>query len=221
MIKFRSEIEKFDFNKYKTIRGEGTYQIVEDILKLLIQRDEILYHDFSGFIRYDKRLRDLLYVYLGTFEEYLRNLVFKKIDYKGSKEIKRIDEKNISMFEPSQNYGINFYKNSIFDFGSLIRIIKHFSAVMNLENLDKDFIQKLENIRQLRNKVMHHSVVLINPLSCNTILEVKNHMNIMSNWISSLHDLLPKDWQIGFKNELLKLKYGRDNTTLTEYCVEI
>ena len=214
-------MEEIDYDKYKAIRGEGTYQIVEEVLKLLFQHDDIPYHAFSGFIRYDKRLRDFLYVYLGTFEEYLRNLVFQKINYKGSTLIKKIDYRNIGLFEHSQEYGINFYKYSNFDFGSLIRIVEQFSDVLNLESIDKDFMQKLDNTRLLRNKVMHHSVVLINPLSCNTVLEVKNHMEVMSIWISSLHDLLPKDWKVGFKNELHKLKYTRDKTTLTEYYVEI
>ena len=221
MIVLKNEVDEMNFEKFKVIRGEGTYRIVEEVLIILNQKEEVFYHDFSGFIRYDKRLRDFLYVYLGTFEEYLKNLVYQKIEYKGSIEIKKIDARNIVFFEPSSKYGINFYKYSIIDFGSLIRIIKHFSTVLSIKDQDKDFLKKLESIRLLRNKVMHHSVVFINPLSYKSINDIKKHMEIIFNWISSLHDLLPIDWRNGFKHELNKLKFDRDKMILTNYYVEL
>lgn len=221
MIIFDNHKESEEYEKYKPIRGVGTYQLVEKALTMFSGSDDVSYSKFSGFIRYDKRLRDFIYIYLGTLEEYLKNLIFSKIEYIGNSLIKSINKSNIYLFRLSDNYGFNFYKHSSFNFSSLEYIIRHFINEFNFEIANEVFLDKISEVRLLRNDIMHHSFLLVTPLVVDDKTLCTDRMKTINNWVKSLHDLLPKEWKNGYKRDFDKLKYDRNVNLLTEYYLEV
>lgn len=73
--------EKVEFEKYLKIKGEFLYKQIYDIL-LSFDISTVKYSDMKSVIKYDKNLRDILYVYLATFEEGLRAEIFRRYDVK-------------------------------------------------------------------------------------------------------------------------------------------
>ncbi|MDY2902444.1 MAG: hypothetical protein SOU07_03275, partial [Bacilli bacterium] len=62
-ITFKNNKEKNNFQKYKLVRGEDLYKQIYDIMIDINGKNDIAYSDFSSVIRYDKSLRDNLYIY--------------------------------------------------------------------------------------------------------------------------------------------------------------
>jgi hypothetical protein len=221
MIDIANKRDEYEYYKYMTIRGKGTYKIVDEMLMILTNRAQISYSEFSGFIRYDKRLRDLLYVYLGSFEEYLKSICFEKIEYEGQKDIYSVNDNNLNLFRPSDEYGYNLYKHSKMDLGNLLRLIRKFYETLELDLIDKDYFAKLIKVRKLRNLVMHHSLVLVDPLTCDSELKIRNHFSVVTSWLVALRDLLPNDWKKGYVSDLDRIKYEKDGKLLTNIFLEI
>ena len=65
----QTEKESAEFEKYKALKGEYLYKQVSDIL-FELDGKPVSYSDVSSIIRYDKNLRDTLFIYLATFEEW-------------------------------------------------------------------------------------------------------------------------------------------------------
>ena len=67
--------------KYMETRGIYLYKQVYDALANWMPNvKEIKYKQFSNLIRYDKGIRDKLYIYLAAAEEYLRNIIFEELE---------------------------------------------------------------------------------------------------------------------------------------------
>ena len=79
-LTFASPKEKEDFEKYKKLKGVYLHKQVYDVLLEANGGENVTYQELSSIIRYDKNLRDTLYIYLATCEEYLRALLLKSYD---------------------------------------------------------------------------------------------------------------------------------------------
>ena len=79
-LTFASPKEEADFEKYKKLKGIYLHKQVYDILLEANGGESVTYYELSSIIRYDKNLRDTLYIYLATAEEYLRALLCEKYD---------------------------------------------------------------------------------------------------------------------------------------------
>ena len=79
-LTFASPREEEDFEKYKKLKGVYLHKQVYDILLEANGGENVTYYELSSIIRYDKILRDTLYIYLATAEEYLRALLCEKYD---------------------------------------------------------------------------------------------------------------------------------------------
>ena len=84
----QTEKESAEFEKYKALKGEYLYKQVSDIL-FELDGKPVSYSDVSSIIRYDKNLRDTLFIYLATFEELLRAELFRKYDVDSADHIYR------------------------------------------------------------------------------------------------------------------------------------
>ncbi len=80
---FADELERVKFDKYVKIRGKFVFKQIYDYL-LNFDKEKVEYTDISSCIRYDKNMRDTLYIYLATFEEYLRTQLFDRYEIKES-----------------------------------------------------------------------------------------------------------------------------------------
>lgn len=197
-MKFKDFIDNLNkddnanFLKYSKIRGNQIYRI---IFECLSKDDELIkYKDVNSFVKYDKAIRDVLYVYLGTLEEYIKtyilsnfnikqNMILQKETYLCFKDLPELEKVNIDTYEIN-----DLYKKFSLTFGEIIKFLKEYDSVaFNLE--------KLEQIRKLRNKVMHHSPLLFD----------FNFISIKDNTekqINCLIDLLPEQYQVGITKKL-------------------
>ena len=81
-LTFTSPKEEADFEKYKKLKGIYLHKQVYDILLEANGGENVTYCELSSIIRYDKNLRDTLYIYLATVEEQLRVLLLDNFDLK-------------------------------------------------------------------------------------------------------------------------------------------
>ena len=150
--------------KYMETRGIYLYKQVYDALANWMPNvKEIKYKQFSNLIRYDKGIRDKLYIYLAAAEEYLRNIIFEELEIdnrpQDSTKIKlnisdlrtrTVEERN----EESNLYYYSYAKN--FDFGLIEKVFQKFKLAEKYGLIQSD----IKEVRKLlRNKVMHHSML--------------------------------------------------------------
>lgn len=115
-LTFSSGKDKIEFDKYITIRGKYLFQQVYEYI-CNITNDECKYSDLSSCIRYDKTLRDTLYKYLATFEEYLRAQIFDRYEIKREFRLSRKEKDYIKRWQGKYTSRktkrvLNFIKNS-------------------------------------------------------------------------------------------------------------
>lgn len=84
---FQNQDEKDDFEKYRCLKGDDLYY---QIYRILLEKSaEVRYVQIRAYIRYDKNLRDKLYIYLATLEEYCKAQLLRFYDVKTSKKYER------------------------------------------------------------------------------------------------------------------------------------
>ena len=81
---FQNQEEKDDFEKYRRLKGDDLYYQIYRIL--LEKTDRVRYVTVRAYIRYDKNLRDMLYVYLATLEEYCKAQLLNSFDVRNTKK---------------------------------------------------------------------------------------------------------------------------------------
>ena len=184
-IKGLNDKDRENYNKYSKIRGIQSYKIVFECLK---QFDyDISYSDVNSLVIYDKAIKDVLYKYLGTLEEFIKNYIFMHFDFNNMDEV---INKNYLYFKDlpklkkvnnEKSEITELYKRYSLSFGDMISLLKEY---------DKEAfkIKSLEKVRDLRNDVMHHLPLLF---SANFDLKGKD----ASKLIQKLIDLLPSNYR--------------------------
>ena len=200
----QTEKESAEFEKYKAIKGEYLYKQVSDIL-FELDGKPVSYSDVSSIIRYDKNLRDTLFIYLATFEESLRAELFRKYDVgsadyvyrylKGCKKLKNdIRSKNSS--ESS-----NLYFCFELELGPMIELLDHLGLYSS------ETISGFKEIKDLRNHVMHHNVLTLG--RAKNISDFRDNFALLQRQICMLKDNLPTEYQLGFIGDINKLPCKR------------
>ncbi len=202
MMTFENTEEEQMFLQYMHTRGIYLYkQVYNALVNWMPQCDEIKYKMFSNLIRYDKSIRDKLYIYLAAAEEYLRNIIFDELEIDDSAknitnvklDIEKIRIRAIEDDGDKSNlYYYSYAKN--FDLGLIEKIFKKFGLAekYNLKQEDITEIRKL-----LRNKVMHHNMLLLSCFTERTTIE--KEIKSIERGIEALYRILPT-------NELKKVQ---------------
>ena len=197
-MEFKEFIEKLNndnkrtFEKYSKIRGVQQYRIIFETLNEV--DSNVKFSDVNSFIILDKAIKDVLFKYLGTLEEYIRNDILLR--FKG---LPKCVIKNNPVDEIT-----NFYKMFALNFGDLVSFVKEYVS----HNYDTD---KLDTIVTLRNRVMHHSPLLFDFNFESTVEETLKG-------IDALVDMLPTDYKDRCLNNLKVLnKKTKDNIASTYY----
>lgn len=198
-----------EYYKYLKVRGYGVYQIVYQAISLFSGEDFVDFNDFKGLIRYDKRLRDNLYTYLATVEEYLKSDIWKRLKYTGDKTITKLDDYTFQRLEPSIEFDYNFFKHSSFNFSTICDLNDRFQ--LGYDKTD------LSNIRLLRNKVMHHNFLLIDSHKEVTIDEINNNTEKICLYLESIYKVLPQNWNESFKDNINNSNTDKKNQLLSKY----
>ena len=92
-MEFKEFIEKLNsddkntFEKYSKIRGVQQYRIIFEALSKV--DTNIKFADVNSFVILDKAIKDVLFKYLGTLEEYIRNDILLRFDFDPEAELKK------------------------------------------------------------------------------------------------------------------------------------
>lgn len=203
-LTFNNDAEKAEFRKYIKLKGECLHKQVYDILSEA-NDGSVTYYELSSLIRYDKNLRDKLYIYFAIAEEYLKAQLTdcydtdiqlpEYIHYK--KDITNLlnNLRERMPLSPSSLY----YKLNI-DFQALLYIFR----IKNIIDITDNQEQQLNN---LRNHTMHHSMLLFG--QAHNLKEAKDNFKSLEKQLKAFVKLLPEEYRQGFSSDINKLN-GRD-----------
>lgn len=193
-LKFANEDEEKDFKKQVVIKGRFLFKQIYDYL-IWLDKTSVHYSDLNTCIRYDKHLRDELYVYLATFEEYLRAQIFDKYDIESGflwnkKKDSLITQMAKNMFKCKDMESSVLYKKFGLDLGETIALVK------KLNMFDDQKFNEFEKIRVLRNRVMHHNLLVLG--KSQTLKQMEKNKIKIKEAIIALADNLPDGYKINF-----------------------
>lgn len=214
-LTFNSDAEKTEFAKYIHLKGECLHKQVYDILSEA-NNGSVTYYELSSLIRYDKNLRDKLYIYFATAEEYLKaqltdrydaNVSSKYIHYPN--EIKNLlnNLKARSLDTPS----ILYYKLNI-DFEALLQVCYE-KNIIEIDNVQK------QQLNKLRNHTMHHSMLLFG--QAHNLKEAKDNFKSLEKQLNAFVKLLPEEYRQGFLSDINKLNGRNEQKYLNKFYLEI
>lgn len=115
--------DKSIFKKYSKIRGVQQYKIIFEALNKV--DSNVKFADVNSFIILDKAIKDVLFKYLGTLEEFIRNDILLRFDFDPEAELKITEyhyfkglPKCIRKTNPADEI-TEFYKKFALNFGDL------------------------------------------------------------------------------------------------------
>ncbi len=211
-----SESEQDSFEKYVTIKGIYLHKQIYDVL-LTYNAEQVSYYELSSIIRYDKNLRNKLYIYLATFEENLRAELFSKFDVENKNVVYQfktgLDELKKAI-KRKTNVGFSYlYYCYQLELGRTIELFEY------LKMYDENTINELNQIKNLRNSVMHHNVLVLGKATNKE--EAKENLNVLRKQIALLSKHLPHDYQSGFQRDInrLNLNTKTEKSYLDKLCL--
>lgn len=195
-LRFKTKREEIEFNKYIQLKGEFLYKQIYDIL--LENKEIIWYEEISSYVRYDKNLRDKLYIYFACAEEYLRAMLLDKYDVNSSSKRYVGHRKGQLLYDLQKRTEevSNLYFLLEIDFGDLIEVC----VEKGLLALDGSSIKK---IKDLRNKTMHHMFLLFG--KSKTEQEVYEYIETFTEKLNLLKLVLPEEYWKGFVSDICKI----------------
>lgn len=213
-LRFANGKEKEDFEKYRRLKGTYLHLQVYNLLLEKNGANGVTYEELSSHIRYDKNLRDLLYIYFATLEEWLRAKLLERFDVpEGSKKYEyhcfgrlqnELNEKHTEIS--------NLYYLLGPDFSDLMRIC----VEKDVTQLNNDQIKR---IKDLRNKIMHHNLLRFGVAKdCNGLYA---HFNTLEDKLNALLSALPPDYQQGLLTEIKALNGKSEKKYLKYWYLEI
>lgn len=216
-LTFASPKEKEEFEKYKRLKGVYLHKQVYDILLEANGGGEITYYELSSLIRYDKNLRDMLYKYLAMAEEYLRALLCDKYDVsKGNAIFKGhcYNSLNQELVEKDDSNSHTSYLYFLLepDFADLMRICIE-KNLITLSGPEK------KQIKELRNKTMHHSLLLLGKAA--SLSDLYSYFEEFEEKINALMQILPEEYRTGFVTSIKTINGYPGKQYLTKFYLEI
>ena len=156
-----SKEDRENYDEYSEIRGVLQYRIIFETLHRICE--EVKYSDVNAFVRYDKAIKDVLYKYLAIVEEKIRNEILSKFDFDSAVGLKDKYEKFDRYFpkfkiiesDNGKSEITELYKRYALTFRNTVLFAKKY---MKTEYNYKE----LDVVVNLRNEVMHHSLLLFN-----------------------------------------------------------
>lgn len=201
-IEVDSEEEKNDLDFYLDVKGVQIHQEIMEYLKFeFSDGKKIKWSDIAKILKNDKNIRDKLYIYLATLEEYIRAYISNKyqdninqVFWIDGKQVRNKIKTNLkdgqNLFEVLQNT----------DFGTLIRQVKNLpnEDIVAMFDANVEINVNLDAVNELRNAVSHHKFLLsYNFKKCYVGNKCNNSLELN---IKNLKQLLPKRYRNG-KND--------------------
>ncbi len=213
MFSFENEQRRQEAGHYLDLKGDMYYINMINFLesnniKIRGNEGKINYRTVADFYRYDKRIRKIVYKYIGALEEYFRAYILNNnIDFIATlkKNKTRYDEllKSIKEFE-NKNSAEQLLDFSFRD--TINVIIDNQSEIKLFSNINEEYLKdNLNAVVNLRNKVNHFKQILMcnDYKSCYGCFDDKADLK---NNIINLIKLLPRCFRKKAVQELKKAK---------------
>lgn len=192
----QEDIEKARF--YIKYRGLSEHCFVLEYLQTF-KNETVTYSEIATALRYDKRIRRILYKFLGLLEEYIRAFILNKYE-SNENDLPKTKELIIQLIQQS-----NLYQalNQL-SFGNLVREVKLLpqsdlsELFFNVEYKEKN----LTSIVTLRNEVCHNRFLLHNKRLGGVTINGKTSYSLWSNVINLLNHL-PEHVKESLMNEIV------------------
>lgn len=198
-IEFNNEKEKEKAEFYLSVKGVELHRRILDYLGCDFEKSKIEWPKIANVLRTDKALRDIIYKYLATLEEYIRAFISNKYIDNVQQEFwidgtsKRQENKIKTNIASGKNL---FDVLEDTDFGSLIQQVKNL-PIEDKKQLFGDFYSdtNLDAVKELRNAVSHHKLLAGCKLKKCFIFEFEGS-TLIDN-IKNLRQLLPERYRYG------------------------
>lgn len=189
-MKYENPEELEEAKKYIALKGMVQYQRIINYCKSL-SSEFPTYAKVSGFYRYDKRLRDKLYTYMATVEEFMRACIGNKFENDDSDLVKT--EQFIKKQNKYKSVSLRLEQLTL---GELIQLVLKnrmvFQDVYNLETLETN----LNAFRVLRNRISHHNFLFAETYE--KCIINNNIDNTLKHNVDNVKFLLPNEYRQGF-----------------------
>ena len=219
---FGSGEEKNDAEFYIRVKGDAIHQKIMTHLGVDFSHAEstVEWSKVSALLRYDKKLRDKIYIYIATLEEYLRAYISNKYENMPNQSFWQDGRTDRAKVKTRILGGekVSDVLQAI-EFGDLMNQVKNLSSqdIEEMFDYTADIGLNLGAVRELRNAVSHHAFLLAYKFkTCNVH---GRQSNSIEHNIKNLRQLLPKEYRYG-KNgkggitgeiENCKYDYGFDD----------
>lgn len=186
---YENASQREEAKKYIALKGIVQYQRVIEFCRLY--KVIPAYKNVASLYRYDKRLRDNLYIYLATAEEFMRACLGNKFedDDNGLIKTKQFIEKQ------KQYHSVSLAMEQL-TFGALIKMILSNQSVFTKHYDLGNLKINLNAVRVLRNKVSHHNFLLAETYAACVVNGIRD--NSLEQNIKNLQGFLPVDFRQGF-----------------------
>ena len=212
--------EHNDAEFYLRVKGVAFHHKIMTHLGVDFNDDKsiIEWSKVSALLRYDKKLRDKIYIYIATLEEYIRAYLSNKYEDTPIQPFWQDGSTPRSKVKSRIKDGecVSEVLQSI-DFGDLLNQIKNISQedLSEMFECTTDIHSNLGAVRELRNAVSHHAFLINYKFKSCLVQAVSN--NSLEHNIKNLRQLLPKEYRYG-KNgkggitaEIEACKYEKNN----------
>lgn len=199
-IAFKNEQEKEEAEFYMAVKGVELHRRILLFLGCSFsEKAKIKWSKIARILKTDKALRDVIYIYLATLEEYMRAFISNKyedniqqsfwIDGAGHRQTNKIKANILhgeKLFDILENI----------DFGCLIQQVKNL-PIEDKKQLFGDFYSdtNLDAVKELRNAVSHHKLLVGCKLKKCFIFDFEGS-TLIDN-IKNLRQLLPERYRYG------------------------
>ncbi len=204
---YENEKQRAEAEKYIALKGIVQYRRVIEFYRS--QGQTPTYTKVSSMYRYDKRLRDTLYIYLATAEEFMRACIGNQFEDNESGLVKT--SKFIAKKSQYQSVSLTLEQLTL---GALIDMVLNnqnvFVDCYDLKNIKIN----LNALRVLRNKVVHHNFLFAETYANCVINEAES--NSLEQNIKNLQCFLPRDFRERFAIALNKCANGLDVNQIIE-----
>jgi hypothetical protein len=192
----------------KVVRGECLYQKVAEFLEQELNLEgQVDFEIVSDWVRYDKAIKKVLYVFLSTLEEHFKSIIISDFEYKDNNfehSNKRVP--NMDTFDViNEAKGIilkikdmDIYRTYFSVFSCFTKWTEDNGDIRNFSNAD------LDRITKIRNNVMHMSFIAL------PLFPRDNLKNNLKSDLKLIKDKLPKRWSKKFESEIINCQFSKD-----------
>ncbi|AUB31769.1 hypothetical protein [Spiroplasma floricola] len=195
----QDDLENFEI--YSKVTSKELYYSIAYYIKqnykssLFYANEKVKYKIVNDFVRLDKSIKNITYKFLSTYEEWIKTIILDKynivVDEQEKEYILKIEERKslelnletmkvlnnwAKYFKKSKGYYTDGYSHNILSF---IGIKENNFNLKDFTDYDVNYFSTdLKEIVELRNKVMHHGILLETDWDKLKIL----YLNLPENW---------------------------------------